>query len=173
MDRRRPARRIAADEQVLDRFRPHWSALLPALLWAMMLAVAAGATLAVAPLGWQATLLGAAGLWLLAAGRNLLRWLRRRVVLTTHRLWVDRGRHHPELPLELVADAWYEQRLRDRLIGVGDVVVLRGDGLAALRITDVPDPAGFTGELLAARDERLAHRPPPAMGPVDPVDRTA
>lgn len=171
MARRRPTR-LAPDEQLIDRFRPHWSALLPALAWAMVLAAVAGATLAASSLGWGPVLAGAAGLWLLAAGRNLGRWARRRVVLTTRRLRVGRGRRHRELPVALVADVWYEQRLRDRLMGVGDVVVLRADGLAAVRVRDVPDPAGFAAELLAARDRLWTPSTEGAAGPGDPVNRT-
>lgn len=173
MPRRQAGRRPAPDERTIDRFRPHWTALLPSLAWAMVLAVAVGAVLVATPLAPVSVVLGAVVIWLLLSLRTFGRWLRRRTVLTTHRLRVRRSGGRIELALELIAEVWYEQRLRDRVLGVGDVVVARADGQPALRLTDVPDPAGVTEELLAARAARLP--PPPTAGTAapGPVDRTA
>ncbi|MFP4634850.1 MAG: PH domain-containing protein [Nitriliruptoraceae bacterium] len=173
MPRRQAGRRPAPDERTIDRFRPHWTALTPSLLWAMALAVTVGAVLATAPLSPGSVLLGAVVIWLLLSSRTFGRWLRRRTVLTTHRLRVRRSGRRIELPVELITEVWYEQRLRDRLLRVGDVVVARADGEPAVRLTDVPDPAGVAEELLAARAARLS--PPPNAGTPapGPVDRTA
>ncbi len=150
----RPSRRLAPDERTVDRFRPHWTALLPAIAWAMLLAAVCGAVLAATPLAWPLVTLCAAAVWALLAGRSMTRWARRRVTLTTHRLRLRAGGQHRDLPLETITDAWYEQRLRDRLTGVGDVLVVLGEGATPVRVADVPDPSGFLGELTDTQQAR-------------------
>ncbi len=150
----RPSRRLARDERVVDRFRPHWTALLPAIAWAMLLATVVGAVLAATALTWPPTVIAAAAIWALVSGRSIVRWARRRVTLTTHRLRLRAGGHHGDLPLEAITDTWYEQRLRDRLTGVGDVLIVLGEGTAPVRVADVPDPSGFLGELTDTQQAR-------------------
>lgn len=158
---RYPQRLLGRDEEILAEFRPHWRVLLPALGWAMLLAALAGVALAALDERWELLALAAApALWLLLAGRSLLRWWFTSYVLTSERIIVRRGmvaRSGTEIPLENIVNVLFSQRVTERLLGYGDVLVESAGSRGQSRLTDVPDPQGFQSEIYHARELRSLH----------------
>lgn len=169
---RYPRRLLGEDEEVLAEFRPHWRVLLPALAWAMVLAAAAGLALAALEDPWRMAAVAAApALWLLITGRRLLRWWSTGYVLTTERIIVRQGmvaRSGTEIPLENIVNVLFSQRVTERLLGYGDVIVESAGSQGQSRLVDVPDPQGFQSEIYRARELRSLHFSR-GSGPVDVV----
>jgi membrane protein YdbS with pleckstrin-like domain len=158
---RYPRRLLGQDEDVLAEFRPHWRVLLPALAWAMLLAAGGGVALAALDEPWDLVALGVAPvLWLLVAARAVLRWWFTSYVLTTERIIVRRGmvaRSGTEIPLENIVNVLFAQRVLERLLGYGDVIVESAGSQGQSRLVDVPDPQGFQSEIYRARELRSLH----------------
>lgn len=169
---RYPRRLLGEDEEVLAEFRPHWRVLLPALGWAMVLAAGGGLALAALEDPWRLAAVAAApALWLLIAGRRLLRWWSTGYVLTTERIIVRQGmvaRSGTEIPLENIVNVLFSQRVTERLLGYGDVIVESAGSQGQSRLVDVPDPQGFQSEIYRARELRSLHFSR-GSGPVDVV----
>ena len=156
---REPERLLTGDEEVLDRFRPHWKVLLPALGWAMVLAAGVGVMLAaVGDTTWRwATGVVAIGLWLLLAVRSVIAWWTTTYLLTTERIIVRSGllaRSGTEIPLESIVNVLFSQRVIERLLGYGDVLIESAGSQGQSRLEDIPDPQGFQSEVHAAREAR-------------------
>jgi membrane protein YdbS with pleckstrin-like domain len=158
---RYPQRLLGRDEEILAEFRPHWRVLLPALGWGMLFAALGGVALAALDPPWERIALGAAPLlWLLIAGRSLLRWWFTSYVLTSERIIVRRGmvaRSGTEVPLENIVNVLFSQRVIERLLGYGDVLVESAGSRGQSRLSDVPDPQGFQSEIYRARELRALH----------------
>lgn len=158
---RYPRRLLTDDEEVLAQFRPHWRVLVAPLLWAMLLAAAGGVALAALepPMGaWVAA--GAVPLWLLLSGRAVVRWWSTTYVLTTERIIVRRGvlaRSGTEIPLENIVNVLYAQRLLERLLGYGDLLIESAGSQGQSRLADIPDPQGMQAEIYRAREARTLH----------------
>ena len=172
---RYPRRLLGQDEEVLAEFRPHWRVLLPALGWAMLLAAAAGVALAALEDPWRlAAVVAAPTLWLVMAGRAMLRWWFTSYVLTTERVIVRRGmvaRSGTEIPLENIVNVLFSQRVVERLLGYGDVLVESAGSQGQSRLVDVPDPQGFQSEIYRARELRSLHFARGPAGHADVVTR--
>jgi membrane protein YdbS with pleckstrin-like domain len=158
---RYPRRLLGHDEEILAAFRPHWRVLLPALGWAMLLAGLGGVALAALDDPWELMALAAAPvLWLLLAGRSFLRWWFTSYVLTSERIIVRQGmvaRRGTEIPLENIVNVLFSQRVTERLLGYGDVLVESAGSRGQSRLQDVPDPQGFQSEIYRARELRSLH----------------
>lgn len=156
-----PRRLLGRDEEVLAEFRPHWRVLLGALGWAMLLAAVAGVALAALEEPWDLVAVAAAPvLWLLVAARAVLRWWFTSYVLTSERIIVRRGmvaRSGTEIPLENIVNVLFSQRVLERLLGYGDVLVESAGSQGQSRLKDVPDPQGFQTEIYRARELRSLH----------------
>jgi len=166
---REPERLLTADEEILDRFRPHWKVLLPALGWAMVLAAGVGIMLAaVGDPTWRwAAGVVAIALWLLLAVRSVVAWWAAIYVLTTERIIVRTGllaRRGTEIPLESIVNVLFSQRVIERLLGYGDVLIESAGSQGQSRLEDIPDPQGFQSEVHAAREARAMM----LSGPHDP-----
>ena len=158
---RYPRRLLGDDEEVLAEFRPHWRVLLPALGWAMLLAAGTGVALAALEEPWTlVAVVAAPALWLLLAARAVLRWWFTGYVLTTERIIVRRGmvaRSGTEIPLENIVNVLFSQRVLERLLGYGDVLVESAGSQGQSRLVDVPDPQAFQSEIYRARELRSLH----------------
>jgi membrane protein YdbS with pleckstrin-like domain len=158
---RYPRRLLGDDEEVLAEFRPHWRVLLGALAWAMALTAAAGVALAALEGPWDLAAVAAAPiLWLVVASRPVLRWWFTSYVLTSERIIVRRGmvaRSGTEIPLENIVNVLFSQRVLERLLGYGDVLVESAGSQGQSRLKDVPDPQGFQTEIYRARELRSLH----------------
>lgn len=155
---RYPERLLTDDEEILHQFRPHWRVLLPALGWAMLLAGLAGVAVAALQPRHAAIAGGAAlGLWLLLSGRSLFDWWFTNYVLTSERIIVRRGwlaRSGTELPLESINNVLFRQRVVERLLGYGDVLIESAGRQGQSRLEDIPDPEAFQSRVYRARELR-------------------
>jgi uncharacterized membrane protein YdbT with pleckstrin-like domain len=158
---RYPTRLLTEDEEVLDQFRPHWKVVLPALLWAMLLAALGGLAVAVAGTEWTVAVAAiVVAVWALMTARTLVRWWFTHYVLTTERIIVRHGmiaRSGREIPLENINNVVFEQRVMERLLGYGDVLVESASSQGRNRLADIPDPQGFQSEIYRARELRALH----------------
>ncbi len=158
---RYPVRLLTDDEDIIHQFRPHWRVLLPAVGWAMVLGALAGAAFAALdpPYTWYA--LGAAVLiWLLLSTRRLFAWWFTNYVLTTERIIVRSGmiaRTGTEIPLENINNVLFSQKVIERLLGYGDVMVESAGREGQSRLMDIPDPEAFQSEIYRARELRTLH----------------
>lgn len=158
---RYPTRLLGDDEEILRQFRPHWRVLLPAVAWAMVLAALVGVAFAAVdpPWPWYAT--GAAVLlWSAITGRTVAGWWFTNYVLTSERIIVRSGllaRKGTEIPLESVNNVLFSQRIVERMLGYGDVIVESAGQRGQSRLTDIPDPEAFQSEIYRARELRSLH----------------
>ena len=161
-----PERLLTDGEEILRQFRPHWKVLLPALGWAMLLAAIAGFAAAALPdrwspswsFGWSFGL--ALALWLALSTRALVAWYATNYVLTNERIVVRQGliaRTGTELPLESITNVLFSQRVIERVLGYGDVLIESAGSQGQSRLEDIPDPEAFQSEVYRARELRSLH----------------
>jgi uncharacterized membrane protein YdbT with pleckstrin-like domain len=158
---RYPVRLLTDDEDVVHQFRPHWRVLLPALGWGMLLGALVGAAFAALepPYTWYALGAGAV-LWLVLSTRRLFAWWFTNYVLTTERIIVRAGmiaRTGTEIPLENINNVLFSQKVIERLLGYGDVLVESAGQTGQSRLMDIPDPEAFQSEIYRARELRTLH----------------
>jgi uncharacterized membrane protein YdbT with pleckstrin-like domain len=137
-------------EEVVVHVRPHWSWLgRPLLAVVVVLAGAVAALAEQAPGVVDVGLAGLLGLTLLWLVLRYFRWSTTVMVVTDSRL-LQRGgalgRRVRSLPLVQIADAHLRRRVRDRLIGTGDLVVTSVDGGREV-FERVPRPGPVVREL--------------------------
>ena len=158
---RYPSELLTEDEEILRQFRPHWKVLIPALGWAMVLAALVGIAFAafdIRVVGYATA--GAVLVWLLLSSKAVIAWLWTNYVLTTERIIVRSGmiaRTGTEIPLENIVNVLYSQRVVERLLGYGDVLVESAGAAGQSRLMDIPDPEGFQSEIYRARELRSLH----------------
>ena len=142
-----PRRLLNEGEEVILDLRPHWSFFLWRSL-VLLLSVAALIVVAVAvhdDLGDIARLVVGA-LVIVALVRLVVRyavWTTSEFVVTTDRLIPRSGvvsKRGIEIPLERVNTVFFSQRLRERLLRYGDLVVESGGERGRQVISDVPSP---------------------------------
>ena len=155
-----PARLLNDGEEVVLDVRPHWWYLAgPAVAAVVVLAGALAAAVLSVPLAaaWVAVvaLLATVG-WLLA---RYARWASTSLVVTTERV-VRRqgvlGRSGREIPLSAVSDVSYRQRLLQRLVGAGDLLLESAGRDSQEVFCDLPHPARIQHEL--HRQMRMARQ---------------
>jgi uncharacterized membrane protein YdbT with pleckstrin-like domain len=163
---RYPERLLTEDEEIVRQFRPHWRVLLPALAWAMVLAAGTGVAFAALDPPVERIVLGVAVLvWLLVAGRAVLAYWFTNYVLTTERIIVRSGmvaRSGTEIPLENINNVLFSQRVVERLLGYGDVLLESAGSQGQSRLEDIPDPEEFQSQVYRVREARsvaLRHGP--------------
>jgi membrane protein YdbS with pleckstrin-like domain len=158
---RYPERLLTEDEEILAQFRPHWRVLVPVLAWAMASAALAGLAVAALDRPWQEVAVGGAVLlWLLLSVRALFDWWFTNYVLTTERIVVRRGmiaRSGTEIPLEQITNVLFAQRMVERLLGYGDVILEAAGSQGQSELHDIPDPEGFQQQVYEARELRNLH----------------
>lgn len=166
---RYPERLLTDDEEIVRQFRPHWRVLLPALGWAMLLAAGVGLAFAAFDRPVDLLVLGVAVLvWLLLAGRAVVDYWFTNYVLTTERIIVRSGmlaRNGTEIPLEHVHNVLFSQRIVERLLGYGDVLLESAGSQGQSRLRDIPDPEHFQSQVYRVREARslaLRHGPGPS-----------
>lgn len=160
---RYPSRLLHEEETILRLFRPHWRVAVPAVVWAMLLAAVTGAAFAaLQPRHAVFGLGGAVTLWVLVAGRRLVRWWSTTYVLTSERIVVRAGllsRSGTEIPIESIDDVRFRQRFLQRLLGYGEVLVVSAGRSGPRRLSDIPDPEAFQSEIWRARELRTRQHP--------------
>jgi uncharacterized membrane protein YdbT with pleckstrin-like domain len=159
---RYPERLLTADEQIVHQFRPHWKVLLPALGWALLFAALVGVVFAMLQdrqetwVPW--TVLGIAVLlWLVLSAKAILDWVFTNYVLTSERIIVRKGmiaRSGTEIPLENINNVLFSQRVIERMLGYGDVIVESAGSMGQSVLDNIPDPEAFQSEIYATRELR-------------------
>jgi uncharacterized membrane protein YdbT with pleckstrin-like domain len=159
---RYPERLLTPDEEIIHQFRPHWKVLLPAFGWALLLAVVVGIAFAALQdrsetwLPWS--VLGIAVLlWLVLSMKAILDWVFTNYVLTSERIIVRKGmiaRSGTEIPLENINNVLFNQRVLERMLGYGDVIVESAGSMGQSVLDNIPDPEAFQSEVYATRELR-------------------
>jgi uncharacterized membrane protein YdbT with pleckstrin-like domain len=127
----------------------------------MLLGALVGASFAALepPYTWYALVAGAV-IWLVLSTRRLFAWWFTSYVLTTERIIVRAGmiaRTGTEIPLENINNVLFSQKVIERLLGYGDVLVESAGQTGQSRLMDIPDPEAFQSEIYRARELRTLH----------------
>lgn len=153
-----PERLLSEDETILAQFRPHWSGILKegalvagAIIVAILLAV-------LDIDGWVILAVLVVALALVA--RGLVRWLTTLHVVTNERVIYRAGfigKHGNELPLEVVNDVAFNQRIIERIFGTGDLLIESAGTHGQTRYSDIPAPESVQSLIYKAREDRMLH----------------
>lgn len=154
------------DEELLLNFKPHWKALVPSILWTILIAAALGASLWLVPKSWQeklplGLLLTTAALvvWLILALPTIVAWLAAEYVLTDERLVARTGvfrRVTYDIPVDQINSVTIRQGFIDRLLRVGDLVVESASQSGDAVLRSVPRPTDVQNMIARAKDPGLA-----------------
>lgn len=153
-----PRALLADHEHIVFELRPHWVAVVPALLWAALIVVAWVALGALTDSGPALVALSAGALiaLLVLSAVPLLKWSRTLFVLTTDRLITRRGviaREATEIPLERINDVAFKQSALERLVGAGDLLIESAGERGQTRITNVKRPEQVQLRIYQATEE--------------------
>ncbi|CAN5538691.1 hypothetical protein BH18ACT16_BH18ACT16_10580 [soil metagenome] len=153
-----PRALLAEHERILFELRPHWVAVVPALLWAALIVLAwvtLGALTDSGPV-LLAVSAGALIALLLLSAIPLFKWSKTLFVLTTDRLITRRGviaRAATEIPLERINDVAFAQSALERLVGAGDLLIESAGERGQTRITNVKKPEQVQLRIYQATEE--------------------
>jgi uncharacterized membrane protein YdbT with pleckstrin-like domain len=153
-----PRALLAEHERIVFELRPHWVAVVPALLWAALI-VLAWVTLGALTDSGPALLAVSAGALialLFLSAVPLLKWSKTLFVLTTDRLITRRGviaRAATEIPLERINDVAFAQSALERLVGAGDLLIESAGERGQTRITNVKKPEQVQLRIYQATEE--------------------
>jgi uncharacterized membrane protein YdbT with pleckstrin-like domain len=160
-----PTKLLNEGEEVVLDLHPHWwflTAPVVAVLVTLMTTVVSWNAPAPKPLTYALTAVTVlAVLWLLI---RYFRWATTSLVLTNHRLVHRSGvlaKSGREIPLDHINDISYRQRIFERLIGAGDVVIESAGQRSQEVFEDLPHPGRIQNEIyrqIEAGKERLAER---------------
>lgn len=146
-----PRKLLNEEEEIVLDLRPHWILLgLPtaALVAAVIAGIVAAAVDIHAAVGIVVGVLVLATLlWFLV---RYLRWITTHFVVTTDRLIYRHGvlsKHGIEIPLERVNTVFFRQRLHERLMGYGDLVIESAGEMGRQSFTDVRKPSAVQNEI--------------------------
>ncbi|MDQ6614036.1 MAG: PH domain-containing protein [Actinomycetota bacterium] len=160
-----PTKLLNEGEQVVLDLRPHWWFLVApvaAVLAALIATVAVATQTNVAALTFALV-----GLLLLTVGWLLVRyarWATTSLVLTNHRLVHRSGimaKSGREIPLDHINDISYRQRIFERIIGAGDVLIESAGQQSQEVFEDLPHPSRIQNEIYRQLEDsksRLADR---------------
>lgn len=153
-----PRALLADHERIVFELRPHWVAVVPALLWAALIAlawIALGALVDSGPARLAITV-GALVALLFLSAVPLLKWSNTLFVLTTDRLISRRGviaRQATEIPLERINDVAFAQSALGRVVGAGDLLIESAGERGQTRITNVKRPEQVQLRIYQATEE--------------------
>ena len=153
-----PRALLADHERIVFELRPHWVAVVPALLWAALIVlawIALGALVDSGPARLAITV-GALVALLFLSAVPLLKWSNTLFVLTTDRLITRRGviaRQATEIPLERINDVAFAQSALERVVGAGDLLIESAGERGQTRITNVKRPEQVQLRIYQATEE--------------------
>ncbi len=153
-----PDRLLGEDEEIIMQFRPHWSGILKEgalVLGAIVVAV----LLALLDVnGWIVVVVVLLAIAIAAGG--LVRWLTTLHVVTNERIIYRAGfvgKRGKELPLEVINDVAFNQRIIERIFGTGDLMIESAGTHGQTRYSDIPAPERVQTAIYKAREERMIH----------------
>ena len=142
----------AGEEVVLD-LHPHWvyfirsgGAFAVALVFGVFVAFGMDDPPAVLEVLAAVLVLGS----LLWVGVTYLRWITTNFVITTDRLIYRHGvlsKHGIEIPLERVNTVFFSQRVIERIVGSGDLVIESAGEMGRQNFSDVRKPSAVQNEI--------------------------
>lgn len=128
-----PRRLLVDNEELVLELRPHPVALVPPILWTLLVVIGWALILPHIPgsggvhdlLQWATWLVGF-GLILWFAVRKVVAWITSYFVLTSDRIIHRQGliaKYSMEIPLEAINDVRFVQRILERMVGAGSLIV--------------------------------------------------
>lgn len=145
-----PQRLLADHEKLVFDLRPHWIAVVPHVIWTILLLVLwillhrlAGSQMDDPANVQIAIAVVVLALWFFVAVVPFLRWRFTHFVLTSDRLITRAGviaKHSREIPLERVNDIAFNQSALERMMGAGDLMVESAGERGQTRIANVRKP---------------------------------
>ena len=160
-----PDKLMTENEQVVSHLHPHWSTLVPATIWLVVICVASGVLIAFLPDGsTQEPFL----LAVLAVTLLLLCWLTfvpwigwrtTHYIITNERVLIRRGilRHMGrDIPLARINDVGFVLTLRDRLVRAGTLTIESAGEQGQERLTSVPRAERVQQTINRLIDDNLA-----------------
>jgi uncharacterized membrane protein YdbT with pleckstrin-like domain len=166
-----PRKLLGEHERIIFEKRPHWVALLIPIFWAIVIvALAIFALTRIDDPSWLRTAIIAIALIALfiVPVASVLNWLFTLFVLTSDRLIVRTGvvaKSSKEIPLENINDITFNQRILERLVGAGDLLVESAGERGQNRITNVRDPEGTQLQIYKASEENSNRMHRGGLGP--------
>ena len=153
-----PDRLLGADEEIIMQFRPHWSGILKegALVIGAVVVAILLALLEVN--GW--VVFAVVLLAIAIAAEGLVRWLTTLHVVTNERIIYRAGfigKRGKEIPLEVINDVAFNQRIIERIFGTGDLMIESAGTHGQTRYSDIPAPERVQTAIYKAREERMLH----------------
>ena len=169
-----PTRLLTEGEEVILDLRPHWIALLKPVLWSIVIAVVTGIVWVKAGGDVQdeiriAIVALAFVLWIPLAFVPAVRWRFTLFVLTNERVITRSGviaKRSKEIPLETINDVTFGQRIIERVLGAGDLVIESAGESGQNRFTDIRHPEAVQLEIYRAAESRKGLGKPggPSLG---------
>ena len=155
-----PARLLTDGESIVTEFRPHWRLLVVPVGW-LLLGVAA----IVAMYGFDIASGTVATAVVLAVVIVLVpltvvpfvKWWFTAYILTTERLITRSGviaRSGVEIPLENINNVLFSQKIIERILRGGDLLIESAGESGQSRFEDIPRPDEFQSVLYRVREER-------------------
>lgn len=166
-----PQRLLGDDESILFEKRPHWVAVVIPTFWAVVvIAVAGFGIVKLDDPSWidWAILIVAAVLLIGLTVAPILKWLFTLFVLTTDRIITRSGviaKNSKEIPLESINDVTFNQRILERMVGAGDLLIESAGERGQNRITNVRDPEGTQLQIYTASEENSNRMHRGGLGP--------
>jgi uncharacterized membrane protein YdbT with pleckstrin-like domain len=154
-----PDRLLSPGEQVVKAFRPHWWVLAMPIVFGVVAigsAIAAGLFLS-SPESWI-VVAGVLVIWIALSIKKVLDWLTTQYVITNERVIYRAGvlsRRGKEIPLEVINDVAFSQRVIERMLHSGDLLIESAGEMGQSRYTNIPDPEGLQSLIYQARESRM------------------
>lgn len=158
-----PKANLHPTERLVLDLHPHWwtftpslAALVGSLVVGIVILTSEGwAENAAVRLVWAAVVLVATG-WFLT---RIVQWVTTQLVLTSDRLIWRRGviaKSGVEIPIDRINTIFFSQRIWERLIGVGDLVVESASATGAQRFDNMLRPSRIQNEIYLQKESRQA-----------------
>jgi uncharacterized membrane protein YdbT with pleckstrin-like domain len=159
-----PRRLLTEGEEIILDLRPHWIALVKPIFWTVVIGSVTGLiyvktggkTDVRQVLQW--VIIGIAFvLWLPLAALPAIRWRFTFFVLTNERVITRTGviaKRSKEIPLETINDVTFGQRVLERVIGAGDLIIESAGESGQNRFTDIRTPEQVQLEIYRAAEAR-------------------
>jgi uncharacterized membrane protein YdbT with pleckstrin-like domain len=157
-----PRRLLTEGEEIILDLRPHWIALIKPVFWTVVIGSTTGLIWVKAGGDVQdwiriAVVVAALILWIPLAAVPAARWRFTMFALTNERVITRTGvvaKHSKEIPLETINDVTFNQKIIERMIKAGDLVIESAGESGQNRFTDIRNPEQVQLEIYRAAESR-------------------
>jgi uncharacterized membrane protein YdbT with pleckstrin-like domain len=162
---RYPASILGPNEDLVFDLRPHWIALLAPVLQALAMALLLAVLWLVIPSSWWwaylLTLVAGLVGFGIGPGKAITRWLTSHFVLTTDRIirregWI--AKEAIEIPLEKISDVRFRQRIVERAVGAGTLIIESAGRSGQERLDKARRPEWIQRTIYEIKERMLARR---------------